>query len=53
MATPAARLGATETGLSRQFFLDHGTDFAGNLVPVGYAVEDMTEIRILVMARPG
>jgi amino acid adenylation domain-containing protein len=35
-------LGATETGLCRQFFLDHETDFAGGLVPVGYPVEDMT-----------
>ena len=34
-------LGATETGLVRQFFLDRRTEFEGNLVPVGYPVEDM------------
>ncbi|MGE5277307.1 MAG: amino acid adenylation domain-containing protein [Acidobacteriota bacterium] len=34
-------LGATETGLVRQFFLDRRTEFEGNLVPVGHPVQDM------------
>jgi amino acid adenylation domain-containing protein len=34
------RLGSSETGSLRMFFLDRGGDFAGNLMPVGYAVPD-------------
>jgi amino acid adenylation domain-containing protein len=39
-------LGATETGLTRQFFLDRVTRFEGDRIPVGYPVEDM-EVRLL------
>jgi amino acid adenylation domain-containing protein len=34
-------LGATETGISRQFFLDIGTSLADGVVPIGYATQDM------------
>ncbi len=34
-------LGATETGSYRQYFIDHQTEISGNLVPVGYAVDDV------------
>lgn len=34
-------LGATETGISRQFFMDMETDLHGGIVPIGYATEDM------------
>ncbi|TFG62482.1 MAG: hypothetical protein E4H32_05835, partial [Nitrospirales bacterium] len=34
-------LGATECGLLRQNFIDKSTSFAGQVVPVGYPVEDM------------
>lgn len=34
-------LGATETGISRQFFVTHDTPLEGNLLPIGYAVPDM------------
>lgn len=34
-------LGATETGIVRQFFLSPATDWNGAVVPVGYPVEDM------------
>ncbi len=34
-------LGATETGITRQFFVRHGTKVPGNTVPLGYATEDM------------
>lgn len=39
--TLAIGLGTTETGLVRQFLITHDTDFAGDAVPIGYAVEDM------------
>ncbi len=38
-------LGATETGLARQYFLDHSTRLEDALLPVGYPVEDV-RIRI-------
>src|SRR5262250_2954821 len=34
------RLGSSETGSLRMFFLDKETKLAGNLLPVGYAVPD-------------
>jgi acyl-coenzyme A synthetase/AMP-(fatty) acid ligase/acyl carrier protein len=34
------RLGSTETGSLRMFFLDKETEVPNNLVPVGYAVDD-------------
>ena len=34
-------LGATETGISRQFFLEHGERVAGDVLPVGRAVADV------------
>ncbi|HEY7164852.1 MAG TPA: non-ribosomal peptide synthetase [Candidatus Binatia bacterium] len=34
------RLGSSETGSLRMFFLDKETELAGNLVPVGYPVRD-------------
>ncbi len=34
-------LGATETGLSRQYFINTETVIPENVVPIGYAVEDM------------
>ena len=34
-------LGATETGITRQFFVRHNTQVPGNAVPLGYATEDM------------
>lgn len=34
-------LGATETGITRQFFIHPGTRLPGDVVPVGYATEDM------------
>jgi acyl-coenzyme A synthetase/AMP-(fatty) acid ligase/acyl carrier protein len=34
------RLGSSETGSLRMFFLDKETELAGNLLPVGYAVPD-------------
>ena len=34
------RLGSSETGSLRMFFLDQETELANNLVPVGYAVPD-------------
>lgn len=34
------RLGSSETGSLRMFFLDKETEITGNLVPVGYAVAD-------------
>jgi thioesterase domain-containing protein/acyl carrier protein len=37
----AIGLGATETGLSRQFFIDKTTPLADGIVPIGYATEDM------------
>lgn len=39
-------LGTTETGIIRQFFIDHATQLPSGPVPVGEAVEDM-EIRLL------
>lgn len=42
---PACRLvnglGATECGLVRQFFVGPETEIPGNVVPIGYPVEDM------------
>lgn len=35
-------LGSTETKLICQYFANHGTRVAGNVVPVGYAAEDVT-----------
>ena len=37
-------LGATETGIARQFFVAHGSELPGGVVPVGYATEDMEVI---------
>lgn len=34
-------LGATETGITRQLFIDHDTELAGSAVPLGYGTEDM------------
>lgn len=34
-------LGATETGLTCQYFVTHGSKLPGDIVPVGYATEDM------------
>jgi thioesterase domain-containing protein len=34
-------LGATETGLTRRYFVDRNTEIAGGILPVGYPVEDM------------
>ncbi len=39
-------LGATETGLVRRFLLGRETPFDGDLVPIGYPVEDM-EVAVL------
>ena len=40
------RLGSTETGTLRWYFMDHSTPIEGNIVPVGYPVED-NEILLL------
>jgi amino acid adenylation domain-containing protein len=40
------RLGSSETGSLRMYFLDEQTQISGNLVPVGYAVRD-NEILLL------
>ncbi|MDA8326191.1 MAG: AMP-binding protein [Nitrospiraceae bacterium] len=37
---------STETNIVRQFFCDHNTEFSGDIVPVGYEVEDM-EVMVL------
>jgi len=37
----AIGLGATETGLSRQFLIDKSTQLEGGSVPIGYPVQDM------------
>ena len=34
-------LGATETGISAQYFIEHGTTLPGPVVPVGHSTEDM------------
>ena len=34
-------LGATETGISRQFFMNPSTPLPDGIVPIGYATEDM------------
>lgn len=34
-------LGATETGITRQFFLSPDTDLTGHTVPIGFPTEDM------------
>ena len=34
-------LGATETGISRQYFIDHDTQVADGILPIGYPVRDM------------
>lgn len=39
-------LGATETGISRQFFVDRGTPESGPVLPVGRATEDV-ECRVV------
>ncbi|NNM35298.1 MAG: AMP-binding protein, partial [Gemmatimonadetes bacterium] len=39
-------LGATETGLVRQYWMDSRTELPGDAVPIGYPVEDM-EVSIL------
>ncbi len=39
-------LGATETGIARQFFVTHGDRSTGDVLPVGYAVADVeVEVR--------
>lgn len=40
------RLGSTETGTVRWYFIDKDTEIKGNIVPVGYPVED-NEILLL------
>lgn len=37
----AIGLGATETGISRQFFIDQTSTLSDGVVPIGYATEDM------------
>ena len=37
-------LGATETGITRQYFIDSSTKIDGAVVPIGYATEDMTTV---------
>jgi acyl-coenzyme A synthetase/AMP-(fatty) acid ligase/acyl carrier protein len=44
------RLGATEIGTSRWYFIDKATEIDGNFVPVGYAVED-NEVLLLNESR--
>jgi len=39
-------LGATETGISRQYFIRSDTKIKGDIIPIGYETED-TEIRIV------
>ena len=39
-------LGATETGISRQYFIRPDTKIKGDIIPIGYETED-TEIRIV------
>ena len=39
-------LGPTESTLALQYFINHETQVIGNIVPVGYAVED-TEVHLL------
>jgi amino acid adenylation domain-containing protein len=39
-------LGATETGISRQYFIHPDTNIKGNIIPIGYETEDI-EIRIV------
>jgi amino acid adenylation domain-containing protein len=39
-------LGATETGITRQYFINHDMELSDNILPIGYPVEDM-EIQIL------
>ena len=34
-------LGTTETGIARQFFIDHDTEVDDGVLPVGYAVRDV------------
>ena len=34
-------LGATETGISRQYFIDHETEVADGILPIGYPVRDV------------
>jgi len=40
------RLGTTETGTCRRYFIDRESPLVGNMVPVGYAIEDM-EVSLL------
>lgn len=35
-------LGATETGIARQYFIDHHAKLTTSIVPIGYPVEDVT-----------
>jgi amino acid adenylation domain-containing protein len=37
-------LGATETGITLQFFVGHDTAVEGNALPLGYATEDMATL---------
>jgi amino acid adenylation domain-containing protein len=39
-------LGATETGITRQYFINKSTVLPGGIVPIGYSVEDM-EVLVL------
>jgi amino acid adenylation domain-containing protein len=39
-------IGTTETGWVRRYFIDKGTQIAGNAVPIGYPVEDI-EVMLL------
>ncbi len=39
-------MGATETGLTRQYFIDHDMELAGGLIPIGYPTDDMETILI-------
>ncbi|MCZ6860567.1 MAG: AMP-binding protein [Alphaproteobacteria bacterium] len=40
-------LGATETGLTRQFFIETDSSIPGNAVPVGFATPDMEALVLL------
>jgi amino acid adenylation domain-containing protein len=39
-------LGATETGISRQYFIDHETEVDDGILPIGYPVRDV-EVSVL------
>jgi amino acid adenylation domain-containing protein len=45
-------LGTTETGLVRRFLLGHDTPLAGEVVPIGHAVDDMDVVVLDDAGRP-